>query len=123
MSTSLAGNSLRVFCLIPLTNCFGAASLTTSALKFFCTAMITTYLRIPHESESTGLQLCVKAVPIWRETKISKVFDRIITVFDEPDQSNKSAPAVPPWASRDSPQPVLGRFGPQRTLGVHSDRR
>src|SRR5262249_378962 len=50
MSTSLAGSSVRVFCLISLTNCFGAASVTTSALKFFCTAMITTCLRIPSNS-------------------------------------------------------------------------
>src|SRR5215475_13012193 len=74
MSTSLTGSSLRVFCLISLRNWFGAVSLTTSALKFCCKAIITIYPLIASRKRIHRATTVCQGLPTSPETKISEVF-------------------------------------------------
>ena len=55
--------------------------------------------------------------------KMSDIAQILFTTWGGRDQSNKPLPAVPPWVDRDLPRPVLGRFGPLRTLEARSNRR
>src|SRR5262245_52607304 len=91
----------------------------SSALKF-CGKTIK--IKLPSNCQCKRIH---NAIPMCQTppTRGEKFVIGMFTTSDGLDQSNRPLPAAPPWASRDSPQLVLGRFGQRRTLGVHSDRR